>query len=251
MKINVLYFEGCPNHRPAVELVEAVAAELNTKAEISEVPVEDAAAAERLRFFGSPSIQIDGVDIDPAKKGRSDYAFSCRIYGQTGLPPRQMLVDAMLCHAGAAGLKSVGGKGRVLAALAAMSAVVVGMLPSVTCPACWPVYAGLLSALGLGFLIESRYLMLAVGVLLTLSLISLAISGRTRRGYGPFLLGCAGGLLLLLGKFVLTLDVFVYGGVGLLLAASFWNAWPLPKKKAEACGSCRPAKVNVSIETGP
>ncbi len=106
MKINVLYFEGCPNHRPAVELVEAVAAELNTTAEISEVPVEDAAAAERLRFFGSPSIQIDGVDIDPAKKGRSDYAFSCRVYGPAGLPPRQMLIDAIENHIKHAGPQS-------------------------------------------------------------------------------------------------------------------------------------------------
>lgn len=99
MKIDVLYFEGCPNHRSAVELVEALVTELNVTAQINQVPVMDADDAERLRFFGSPTIQVDGVDIDPATLGRTDYAFSCRVYGTSGLPPRQMLVNAIRTQA--------------------------------------------------------------------------------------------------------------------------------------------------------
>ena len=95
MKIDVLYFEGCPNHRPAEELAAAVVGELGVTAEINQVPVSDAAEAERLRFFGSPSIQVNGVDIDPETRDRTDYAFSCRVYGASGLPPRQMLIDAI------------------------------------------------------------------------------------------------------------------------------------------------------------
>ena len=99
MKIDVLYFEGCPNHHAAVELAESVVADLGVAAEINQVPVSDAADAERLRFFGSPSVQIDGIDIDPGTQGRTDYAFACRVYGQAGLPPRRMLIEAIQSHA--------------------------------------------------------------------------------------------------------------------------------------------------------
>lgn len=95
MKIDVLYFEGCPNHHAAVELAESVVAELGVAAEINQVPVSDAADAERLRFFGSPTIQIDGIDIDPGTQGRTDYAYACRVYGQAGLPPRRMMIEAI------------------------------------------------------------------------------------------------------------------------------------------------------------
>lgn len=95
MQIDVLYFEGCPNHRPAVDLAQSVVSELGVKAQIKQVLVNDAEDAERLRFFGSPSVQVNGVDIDPAKRGATDYAFSCRVYGESGLPPKQMLIDAI------------------------------------------------------------------------------------------------------------------------------------------------------------
>lgn len=101
MKIDVLYFEGCPNHRPAVALAESVATELGVEAQVREVPVNDADDAHRLGFFGSPSIQVDGVDIDPATQGRTDFAFSCRMYGSSGVPPKQMLVDAIRSHTAA------------------------------------------------------------------------------------------------------------------------------------------------------
>lgn len=98
MMIDVLYFEGCPNHSLTVELVEAVVGELGIAAEINQVPVSDVADAKRLRFFGSPSVHVNGVDIDPDTKVRTDYAYSCRVYGMSGVPPKQMLIDAIRGH---------------------------------------------------------------------------------------------------------------------------------------------------------
>ena len=95
MRIHVLYFEGCPGHRPAVELVRHVLSDLKVEAQVEEVEVRDAAEAEGLRFLGSPTIQVDGIDIEPGAEARSDYAMCCRMYGASGTPSRTMVEIAI------------------------------------------------------------------------------------------------------------------------------------------------------------
>jgi mercuric ion transport protein len=50
--------------------------------------------------------------------------------------------------------------------LLAIPGVLASLLPALACPLCWPAYAALLSALGLGFLTSSTYLLPLTGVLL-------------------------------------------------------------------------------------
>jgi hypothetical protein len=99
VKIEILYFDGCPNHEPAVERVEAVLKE-NIGATISEVNVRDAAVAREVGFLGSPSIRVNGVDIEPAGRSAQDYGMMCRTYvvngHRQGLPSREMLREAIL-----------------------------------------------------------------------------------------------------------------------------------------------------------
>ena len=95
MQIVVLYFEGCPNHEPTTALVRDVVQSLRLDASIREVEVRDADEAQRLRFFGSPTIQVDGHDLDPTARNRSDYSFSCRMYGSSGSPPRALVERAL------------------------------------------------------------------------------------------------------------------------------------------------------------
>ena len=89
MKIEILYFEGCPNHEPADRAVREVLAELNVDAEITHVDVPDEATAARVRFPGSPTIRVDGEDVAP-EEANGSYSLRCRIYqtssGMTGLP---------------------------------------------------------------------------------------------------------------------------------------------------------------------
>jgi len=94
-RIDILYFEGCPHHLPAVEMVKNVVDDLSLDAEIHEVEVHGSEDAFARRFLGSPSIQVDGVDIEPAARERTDYGFSCRTYSDSGLPARSMLVAAL------------------------------------------------------------------------------------------------------------------------------------------------------------
>jgi hypothetical protein len=79
-QVEILYFDGCPNHRPVQQLVEQVAAELGLQPQIELVEVANAEAAARLRFLGSPSVRVDGRDVEPGADERSDFALSCRVY---------------------------------------------------------------------------------------------------------------------------------------------------------------------------
>ena len=79
-RVEILYFDGCPNHEPARALVERLATQLRIAPEIELVEVADPEAAVALRFLGSPTVRVNGRDVEPGADERRDYAFSCRIY---------------------------------------------------------------------------------------------------------------------------------------------------------------------------
>jgi hypothetical protein len=97
--VQILFFEGCPNHQQASELVEQIALELGLQPEIALVEVTDVEAAERLRFLGSPTIRVEGRDVEPGADERDDFALSCRVYrseyGLAGQPDAQLIRDAL------------------------------------------------------------------------------------------------------------------------------------------------------------
>jgi hypothetical protein len=64
MKIEVLYFAGCPNHVPAMEAVQDTLHSLGRNDEIHQVEIRTQAEAEAMGFVGSPSIRINGADIE-------------------------------------------------------------------------------------------------------------------------------------------------------------------------------------------
>ena len=72
----------------------------------------------------------------------------------------------------------------------------------IACPVCWPAYAGLLSSLGLGFLISTTYLLPLTAIFLIFALGTLAFRVTSRRGYGPFLLSLVAATGILLEKFL-------------------------------------------------
>src|SRR5262249_32687448 len=95
MKVEVLYLAGCPNRGPTVELAKQVIADLGVDASVEEVEVQGADEAERLRFLGSPTVVVNGRDIEPGARRRTDFGFCCRTYDGRGTPPRQLLEDAL------------------------------------------------------------------------------------------------------------------------------------------------------------
>ena len=100
--VEILYFDGCPNHKAARALVEHVAAELGVAPELRSIRVPDAEAAVARRFVGSPTVRVDGRDVEPRADDRSDFVLACRVYrtarGVSGRPDpawiRSALVEA-------------------------------------------------------------------------------------------------------------------------------------------------------------
>jgi hypothetical protein len=93
MEIDLLYFDGCPSWQQGLENLKTALALESLPAKINLVKVENNAEAMRLKFLGSPSFKLDGVDLWPEE--RTTYALSCRVYatsqGLKGSPTVDML----------------------------------------------------------------------------------------------------------------------------------------------------------------
>ena len=86
MKIELLYFEGCPSFLPTLALLQQVLDEEKIPAPVQTILVESEAAAKRQRFLGSPSIRVDGEDIEMDARTATDFGMKCRIYDNDGVP---------------------------------------------------------------------------------------------------------------------------------------------------------------------
>ncbi len=98
MKVEVLYFAGCPTYETATKTLRAVLAEEGLEADIELVMVNSDEEVRRLQFPGSPTIRVDGRDLFPAGE-REDWGLGCRVYatpeGLKGSPTAEMLRKAL------------------------------------------------------------------------------------------------------------------------------------------------------------
>jgi hypothetical protein len=104
MQIDFLYWEDCPSHDEAYERLAAVVTDEGVPAEIRRVQVFTEREAAQLRFPGSPTIRIDGRDLQPeGAEGRP--ALTCRLYTledgrPSPLPSGEMIRRAVRAAAG-------------------------------------------------------------------------------------------------------------------------------------------------------
>lgn len=99
MKVEVFYFQGCPNHWPAVERVRNVLAEEGISSDVLQIEVPDARAAESLSFLGSPTVRINGIDVEGPAVVTGAIGLSCRTYVhgsvREGVPPVEVIRRAV------------------------------------------------------------------------------------------------------------------------------------------------------------
>ncbi|WP_422653413.1 DF family (seleno)protein [Edaphobacter sp.] len=84
MKIEVLYISNCPNRKPAVERVHDALSNAGTSAIIQEVEVGTSADAKAMRFLGSPTVRINGLDVEPEARAARHFGLGCRSYTESG-----------------------------------------------------------------------------------------------------------------------------------------------------------------------
>ena len=80
MKIELLYFDGCPGHEAFLPQLQELLAREAVQGELEQRRVETPQAAEAERFLGSPTLRIDGKDVDPGAADRTDFGSKCRLY---------------------------------------------------------------------------------------------------------------------------------------------------------------------------
>ncbi len=99
MKVEILYFSGCPNHVPSVDRVREVLQQEGTPAEMVEFEVKDAVTAHQVGFLGSPTIRVDGQDVEPAARAARAFGMMCRTYidggRRAGVPPPECIRAAV------------------------------------------------------------------------------------------------------------------------------------------------------------
>lgn len=79
MNVELLFWKGCPSYPKALADLRAAMADMGLdSAHIVVREVRTDAGAERERFVGSPTIRIDGLDIQPTDD--APFGLTCRVY---------------------------------------------------------------------------------------------------------------------------------------------------------------------------
>lgn len=100
MRIELLHFDGCPGYEGLLPRLRSLLEREGIDVPVTLRSVETLEAAERERFLGSPTVRIDGEDIDPGAAARSDFGLKCRLYrGEdgtlSGIPPDELVARAL------------------------------------------------------------------------------------------------------------------------------------------------------------
>lgn len=97
--VELLWFQDCPNHPAARAMLEELLGELAPGTVVHQIDATEPEVAQRHRFPGSPTIRIDGQDVDPSYRDPGDYTPRCRLYrtadGLGGLPERSWVEAAL------------------------------------------------------------------------------------------------------------------------------------------------------------
>lgn len=80
LTVESLWFDDCPNHEEALCLLRQVLDDKGMSVPIARINATDPEVAARIRFPGSPTIRVDGQDVEPGFVDPGDYTPRCRLY---------------------------------------------------------------------------------------------------------------------------------------------------------------------------
>jgi hypothetical protein len=99
MRIELLYLAECPHYEAFAEHVTHLLEDQRIASPLERVRVRNSDDAERLRFLGSPSLRVNGTDVESSAAERTDYGMQCRLYhtsmGFHRTPPDDLIVAAL------------------------------------------------------------------------------------------------------------------------------------------------------------
>ena len=84
IKLKLYYFDDCPSYERARENLKDALHSEGLAQEVEMVPVASEADAQAKSFIGSPTIRIDGIDIEGPEAEEKGYGYGCRVYSGNG-----------------------------------------------------------------------------------------------------------------------------------------------------------------------
>jgi mercuric ion transport protein len=216
MKVEFIYDPDCPNVAEARAQLLRAFAETGITPRWVEWSSDSVEAPAYTRGFGSPTLLVNGHDV--AGQTSVHGIACCRLYADPsgalrGAPSVERIVAALQA------CRSAGPTQRQLPL--ALPALLVSLLPNLTCPACWPAYGAVLGALGLGFVSTGVWLLPLTILSLLVAIWGLAVASIARRGYGTLVIGIAAAFALIIGKFFLNSNTLWIAGLALLIFCIF------------------------------
>ncbi len=99
MKIEVLYIDGSPHFPATVDAVKNCLGQLGLTCPVTEMSVTDQNTAVRSGFLGSPTVRINGLNIEPSARQRAAFGMMCRTYDGSGGVPSEDLIRSAITKA--------------------------------------------------------------------------------------------------------------------------------------------------------
>jgi hypothetical protein len=97
--IELLFFDGCPNHDRLLAHVRELLGRTVSPADVTLVRIGSDEEAAAQRFLGSPTMRVDGRDVEPGADERTDFGLTCRLYrtphGLSGMPDDAWILAAL------------------------------------------------------------------------------------------------------------------------------------------------------------
>lgn len=99
MTVELVYFDGCPSHEELQPRLDQLVRDAGISDPVELRRVESDEAAQSERFLGSPTVRVNGRDIEPGADERSGFGLKCRLYrseeGTSGVPPERWINAAL------------------------------------------------------------------------------------------------------------------------------------------------------------
>jgi len=99
MRIEVLFIEDCPSLERLMPHLHSCLNQAEVAGEPRMLLIRSDEQAKALRFLGSPTVRVDGLDAEPGADAREDFGLKCRLYrtpqGLSGLPPDELILAAL------------------------------------------------------------------------------------------------------------------------------------------------------------
>ncbi|EQA44189.1 hypothetical protein LEP1GSC050_2776 [Leptospira broomii serovar Hurstbridge str. 5399] len=228
MKIELIYETTCPNKEATKKLLQEILEEYRISANFLEINKDDPETPVYFKRFSSPTILIDGKDIDSGSGGNA-----CRLYKNelgklSGVPSKELLQRSIL----------KANKDLHFSLLSFLPLLGSAFLPVMSCPACYPLYGSVLASIGFGFFDYTPYLKPFVFILSLIAVIGVSLYyDRTKKWMSASFV-FLGILLLGLSKLFLEMDSLSIIGISLFVFGFILSKFEVGRKVKAVCSTC-------------